>query len=343
MLIFILRRLLNACILMLCIGLIGHWMIQNIPGSYDDMSREEDAPDAEKTTAVKTILPLFYFGFIPEKKADSIRAINSLMPEFKWNGTHNLYHRWLWHASESLRDGIPVQQKILRAIQWTMALQIPAVLLIFVLGLWLAFLVTRSKNQKFRKFMDMGLTALHAFPVFWFGSLLLIFFSNPDFFNWFPAIPEVGEGSDPFALWMHQPTFWILPIIALVFPSLAVIYNFFRKGLENAFQKRFWMRAKSSGISELDGLRHELIPHAMIPVLAWIASAVPFLISGSILIETIFSIPGSGRLLYNSIHYRDWPVVHGLFMLAAGMTLLGLLISDVCQRLMDPRLLQGEA
>lgn len=333
----------NAVFLLLLIALIGHWMIQNIPGSYDEMNREEENSAPENYTSQKIKMPLFYFGFIPERKPEELKSMNFLIPEFRWNGTGNLYHHWLVNSSASLRDGLPVGQKIWKAIQWTMALQIPAVILIFSLGLWLAFLVVRSKHHRFKKIMDIGLTALHAFPVFWFGSLLLIFFANPDFFNWFPAIPESAGGSDPFSLWIQQPAFWILPITALVLPSLAVIYNLFRKGLENAFQKRFWMRARSSGISEMDGLRHELMPHALIPVLAWIASAVPFLIGGSILIETIFSIPGSGRLMYNSIHYRDWPVVHGLFMLAAGMTLIGLLISDVCQRLMDPRLQEANS
>ncbi|MBK9641471.1 MAG: hypothetical protein IPO72_09365 [Saprospiraceae bacterium] len=135
MLLFILKRLMNAVFLLLLIALIGHWMIQNIPGSYDEMNREEENSAPENYTSQKIKMPLFYFGFIPERNPEELKSMNFLIPEFKWNGTVNLYHHWLVNSSASLRDGLPVGQKIWKAIQWTMALQIPAVILIFFFGI----------------------------------------------------------------------------------------------------------------------------------------------------------------------------------------------------------------
>ncbi|MBK8405093.1 MAG: hypothetical protein IPL25_13725 [Saprospiraceae bacterium] len=172
--------------------------------------------------------------------------MNFLIPEFKWEWYSKSLPSLVGKLFRFTARRPSGWTKIWKAIQWTMALQIPAVILIFLWDCGWHFWWCVPNIIVSKRSWTLVSRPLHAFPVFWVGSLLLIFFANPDFFNWFPAIPESAGGSDPFSLWIQQPAFWILPITALVLPSLAVIYNLFRKGLENAFQKRFWMRARAA-------------------------------------------------------------------------------------------------
>jgi ABC-type dipeptide/oligopeptide/nickel transport system permease component len=100
----------------------------------------------------------------------------------------------------------------------------------------------------------------------------------------------------------------------------------------------FWTRAISTGQTKQSALWTEALPLAMIPLIAWLAGIFPALISGSLIIEQIFGIPGLGRLMYLSIYLRDWPVVQFIFMLAAFLTIAGFIITDILLQLVDPRL-----
>ncbi|MEO6189167.1 MAG: ABC transporter permease [Saprospiraceae bacterium] len=291
----------------------------------------------------KPFKPIFYWSVLPrftkEEKLDpSSLPLSGILPVFKWNGIHNVYHEWLTQTSYSLRDSKDVSAKVFEAIQWTLVIQIPALILIFILGIYLAEWSVKSKNNNAGIRVTKILTAFHSVPVFWLASLLLIFFTGQGFLHIFPSSFVSADVVSPFEFWTTKIHYIILPLIAIVLPALAVIYNLARNNILSNMEKPFWKRTMSSGLSQNEAIKQEARPLAMIPLIAWIASAIPFLISGSIIIENIFSIPGTGRLLFQSIGFRDWPVVHALFMLASFLTILGIQIAELVQLKLDPRL-----
>ncbi|MDQ3143198.1 MAG: ABC transporter permease [Bacteroidota bacterium] len=346
MLHFILRRIFQGVVSLAFIALIGLWMIDQIPGSYADLSKQEQQEMISDvngfTKSEISTIPIFYVGFIPEIKQGQNFSLASLLPDFKWHGTLNQYHIWLkgllrGNLGKSIKDGTPVSTKISTAVSWSVSFQLPAILLIFFVSLKFSFWSITKKNSFYNKIIPPTLLGFHSIPVFWFCGLLLVFFSNPVFLNWFPGNVTAISEKGAFKIWFTDPQYLVLPLIALIVPSLAYLYRLIYHSMLSETTQLYFKRARSVGLSQKTILRNEVLPIAMVPVTAWVASAFRTMISGSLIIENIFGIPGTGRLLFQSIYYRDWPVVYHIFLLGALMTIIGLLIADILLRYLDPR------
>jgi peptide/nickel transport system permease protein len=338
---FIIRRLFSGFLLLLLILLISIWMIRLIPGSYEELMKEENNPSLENSFAHVLNLPIFYFTIIPDKQVAN--DLKSMLPIFRWNGFNNEFHQKLtafasFNFGKSLIDGIDVKNKFRSALPWSLILQIPAIILVLVLSIWIAFRRIRFPGSIPMKAIDNTLVWFHSIPGFWFATILLLLFANPDALHWFPSGLQAVSSNNPLTLWIYYPQYLILPLLCLVLPALAYLVRLVKNGLESSLQKLFWKRALSSGLTFNQALYKEALPVALIPLIAWFAGIFPALISGSLIIEQIFSIPGLGRLMYLSISMRDWPVVQFLFLLGSAMTIIGFIISDVLLRFVDPRI-----
>ena len=323
------------------LSLIGLWIINLIPGSYEDFTQQEEIQMNPNNIEFRA-LPLFYFGYLPDSLKDAhskptLSSYLNYLPEWKWNGFSNQFHHWLTHESISLRDSNPVRLKIIDALQWSVILMLPAIIIIFFAGMFLTEWSVRTSHQQAVSILIKTLTFFHSIPVFWLASLLLLVFSSAHFLNLFPASIASADYQSPWELWGLKIYYLILPLISITLPALSVVFNLLRQRYLDLMNSYAWQRMIASGVSVIDGLRWEARPHAYLVMLAWMASAIPLLISGSIIIETIFSMPGTGRLLYYSITIRDWPVVHALYMIAATLTIIGFHIADYLQQRYDPR------
>ncbi|HMW38688.1 MAG: ABC transporter permease [Saprospiraceae bacterium] len=336
-------RLTGAFVSLMILSLVLHWMIRQIPGSYDDFIRSEDPATVASGDAInKTLLPLFYFSVVPDfntvqKEDPASLTIQDILPRFRWNASNNIFHRWLFNNSNSFRDGKSVSEKVTIALGWTLIIQLPALLLIIICGFTLAEWSLRTTKYKLAATVTQALTILHSMPAFWLANLLLIIFAG-GLFAILPSSLVMSDVRSPFQLWIKAPQYLILPVLCILLPSLSVIYQLVRRQMILRMEEPFWARLIASGISKKTGFRRELRPLVLIPLAAWFASAIPMLITGSLIIENIFSIPGTGRLLYQSIAFRDWPVAHALILLAAFMTILGIAVADLIQWVLDPRL-----
>ena len=320
-------------------------MIRLIPGSYDELMEAEDISLNERASIQQIKEPLFYFTIIPEKNDEN--DLNSILPVFKWNGLHNEFHQKLmsyctFNFGNSLIDGVAVSKKIATALPWSLILQIPAILLIIILSIWIAFRRIRFPDSILMKSIDSVLIWIHSIPGFWLATMLLLLFANPDVLHWFPSGFQMISSDNPFSIWFYYPQYLILPLLCLILPALAYLVRLIKNGLEENLQKLFWKRALSTGLSYKQALYIEALPLALIPLIAWFAGIFPALISGSLIIEQIFSVPGLGRLMFLSISMRDWPVVQFLFLLGSALTILGFIISDLLLRLVDPRIVKSK-
>lgn len=338
---FIFKRIVFGIFSLILVLFLSCWLIRLIPGSYQEIMKGESDAQHEGQTMDPEYLPLFYFSWIPSK-IDSMQTA-AILPRFSWNGFENNFHNQLTNYlagnfGKSLIDQQAVSKKFKDALPWSLSFQLPAILLILSISIWLGRISLMYPKSLALKFINSSLIWIHAIPVFWLASLLLLCFANPDYLKIFPSGMQSLSGTNPWLIWIQQPEFMILPLVCFIVPSLAYLSRLIKNGMEEVTHKFYWIRAISSGMSYRQALKDEAFPVVMIPLIAWIGNLFPALISGSLIIEQIFSIPGLGRLMYHSISVRDWPQVQFLLMLGSALTIIGFLVSDILYRIYNPQL-----
>lgn len=332
---YLIKRLVSGVGILLCVLLLGIWMIDQIPGDHTDYYPEEyQAETLIPTKGSKRAL--FYWSFLTQGTQHKEFSL-------KWNGLNNTFHQTLsnylsFNFGNSSIDGLAVLSKFKQAFPWSVAVQLPAILLLLGLGVWISIESTLNDGRWYIRWMDRCLLVFNSVPGFWLATLLLFFFANASYFKWFPTGMQSINNKNPFYCWFQHPDYFFLPLMCLVLPSLAYLVHILRNGLKESMESPFWIKSISTGVSPRRALFSEALPQASIPLAGWAAGILPALFSGSVIIEQIFSIPGLGRLLYLSIYARDWPVVQFLFIFSAALTILGFIAADFMIRILDPRI-----
>jgi peptide/nickel transport system permease protein len=130
----------------------------------------------------------------------------------------------------------------------------------------------------------------------------------------------------------------ILPVMLSAFGGLAGLSRYMRSNMLEVIRQDYIMTARAKGLSERKVIYKHALRNALLPVITILGLSVPGLIGGSVIFESIFAIPGMGQLFYMSVMARDYPVVMGILLIGAVLTLLGNLIADVSYALADPRI-----
>ncbi len=266
-------------------------------------------------------------------------------PKFHWYGFDNQYHIWFTKFitgdfGYSCQDGRPVKERIKRAIGWTLIMNIFALILAFSIAIPLGVFSAQKRGSRFDKWTGLILFVLYSLPGFWVATLLVIFFTTPEYgMHWFPSI-GLGDTSTDIPFWSR---FWdrashlFLPIICLSYGSLAFIARQMRGGVLNVIQQDYIRTARAKGQSEEIVLWKHAFRNSLFPIITLIALVFPATISGSVVIEYIFNIPGMGRETIAAIYAKDWPIVFTILLLTTGLTMIGTLIADILYAWADPR------
>ena len=137
-----------------------------------------------------------------------------------------------------------------------------------------------------------------------------------------------------------QDTLWhlILPVSCLTYYTLAVLSRYMRASMLEVIRQDFIRTARAKGLSERLVIFRHALRNSLIPIVTLMADLVPALIGGSIVIETIFAIPGMGQLSWEAVTSRDYPLVMAIFTISAFLTLLGILMADFLYTVVDPRI-----
>jgi peptide/nickel transport system permease protein len=188
---------------------------------------------------------------------------------------------------------------------------------------------------------------MYALPGFFVASMLLLLFANPDVLDWFPASgvkdPETFNPDAPFLqrAWHYLPYF-ILPVAALTYAQLAFISRQVRSATIEALQSEYVFAARAFGLKNSTILLKHVLPNILFPLITLAGQSLPLLFGGSVIIETIFSIPGMGMELYESVIAMDYPMIVAIFSIIGFLTMLGYLLSDILYALADPRVRQSK-
>ena len=171
--------------------------------------------------------------------------------------------------------------------------------------------------------------------------MLIVFFTTPEYSRWLDIFPAGGIGNYHFETGAKKLAIMvgslILPVISLLLGALAYVTRQMRDSVVRESEKPYVRMARAKGLSEKEIYRSQILRNALFPMITLVGSAIPASVSGSVVIEVLFGIPGMGRLMYSSILSQDWQVVYVMVLIAALLTVIGYLISDILYRLVDPR------
>jgi peptide/nickel transport system permease protein len=213
-----------------------------------------------------------------------------------------------------------------------LAEQLPGTLLLATLALAVAWLLAlllatwSTRGGRVAASVGSGLEVVAAaLPHFWIAIVLILVFSTG--LGWFPPISTAG------------PAGLVLPVVTLALPLAGFLGSIMRESLLDALEAPFALSARARGESELGVRRVHALRHAALPAIGLSGWAFGFLISGAVVVETIFARPGLGRTLLNAVTTRDIPLVIGVVLVVAAAYILLTVLTDAATRLADPRLL----
>ena len=236
-------------------------------------------------------------------------------------------------------DGRPVLDKIIERIPITILINALSMFLIILIAIPIGVISASYQNSFFDKFTTVFVFIGFAVPTFWLALLLMIFFGVK--LGWLPIsglkslnyeyLPDVG-------MIMDRVKHLILPIFVSAFGGLAGLSRYTRANMLEIIRQDYIMTARSKGLAERVVIFKHALRNALLPVITILGLSVPGLIGGSVIFETIFAIPGMGQLFYMSVMARDYPVIMGILVIGAVLTLMGNLIADISYALADPRI-----
>ncbi len=257
---------------------------------------------------------------------------------------HEQYLSWLRRVvtldfGNSFRDGRRVSSKIFERFPATVFLNLAALALIFSLAIPIG-IISAVKHDTL---LDRALTALvflgYSVPAFALALVLMYIFGVR--LGWVPVSGMTSvefEFLSPLGRVADVIRHMILPVLTLGITGLAFISRYMRSTMLEVIRADYIRSARARGIPGRRIILGHGLRNALIPVVTMVGLLIPSLIGGSVVFETIFSWPGMGRLAYSSIMSRDYPVIMGIGVIMALLTLIGNLLADIGYAAVDPRI-----
>ncbi|MBQ9765970.1 MAG: ABC transporter permease [Lachnospiraceae bacterium] len=218
------------------------------------------------------------------------------------------------------RDVISI---ILDGLKTSAILGVCAAVLALIVGVILGAVAAIKHNKLIDKFIMVIMTAFVSMPSFIMGALMLIVFANK--LRWFPA-----NGSTTAGL--------ILPIIALSLYPMAYITRLTRSSMLDVLGQDYIRTARAKGVAPRAVIFKHALKNSLIPVITYFGPMLAYIVTGSLVIEKIFAVPGIGRAFVNSITARDYPLIMGTTIVLATLIVVMNLISDIMYKVVDPRI-----
>jgi peptide/nickel transport system permease protein len=249
------------------------------------------------------------------------------------------YFRWLvgfftGDLGVSYAYRVPVAGLIEERFRITGPLALMAILLAAAIGITLGAIAAARANTRVDAAIMAGAQLGLAIPNFWFGILLVILFAI--ILGWMPAGGFPGW-SNPVEAVRHL----LMPAVALALPQAAVLARIARSSVLEALGEDFVRTARAKGLSENATLRKHVLRNALVPVLTILGLQFSFLISGTIIVENVFALPGLGRLVFQAIGGHDLITIKSLVMIFAAKVIIINAIVDLLYGVVDPRLRGG--
>lgn len=238
----------------------------------------------------------------------------------------------------SFSSGVQVKQEILSRIPITLTINIISMTCIFVISLYLGIKAALNKDRLIDRIVGQLSLLSFSLPSFYLALLLILIFSVN-----FEILPIAGlhsSGLEEGSLDYYLDTMWhlILPIGIIIFGGIGSLILYIRSLTLEILKSDYIFFAKSRGLSHKQILRYYILPNLYPPVITLLGLSLPGIIGGSVILETIFSIDGMGLLFFQSALSRDYPVIMGILIIGAFLTLLGNIIADLILLKLNPNM-----
>jgi peptide/nickel transport system permease protein len=253
---------------------------------------------------------------------------------------------------ESIHRRIPIAETLRERFPATLELSLLSLLLALMIGVPVGIISASRRNSAVDGITMIGSLIGVSMPIFWLGIMLIMLFSV--FLKWLPAGGRLSTGIEiqsitnlylvdslltgNFAGFIDALEHIILPSVALATIPAAIITRMTRSSMLDVLQEDYIRTAHAKGLSEKVVLFRHALKNAFLPVITIIGIQAGILLAGAVLTETIFSWPGIGKWVYDSILGRDYPIVQGVTLLIAIIFLLVNLLVDISYVILDPRI-----
>jgi peptide/nickel transport system permease protein len=241
----------------------------------------------------------------------------------------------------SYKDHRPVINKIAERIPITLTLNIISIIIIYLIAIPIGVYSAVSHGRFSERVSTFFLFILYSIPSFWMAMILIFFLGGGDYWDLFPVYGILSPGAENYPFFKKAINFlWhiALPVFCLTYGSLAYLSRFQKGSLLEVLREDFVRTATAKGLPRHKVLLKHALRNALIPIITILAGILPAMIGGSVIIESIFSIPGIGQLGFEAVLSRDYPVIMAIATISAVLTLIGILIADLVYVLVDPRI-----
>ena len=257
---------------------------------------------------------------------------------------HIQYFDWCkklatFNFGASFIDSRPVIKKILERLPLTLFVNISSLILILFFGILIGIHCAKAPNSLYDHTMTFLLFIGFAMPGFWLGLLLMNLFGLQ--LRWLPISGITSLDFEYYNFWekgWDLARHLVLPLFVSCFGGLAGISRYMRQNLLEILKQPFIRTATAKGLSFDAVLKRHALPNALLPMVTILGLSIPGLIGGSVIFESIFALPGVGRLFYEAVMARDYPMIMAELVLGAVLTLLGNLCADIAYAYVDPRI-----
>ncbi len=245
-----------------------------------------------------------------------------------------------WQTTD--KDGNVTKGMIQEALPITLMINILGLIITLSLAIPLGIIAAR----KYTLWQDKSITLFNfigfSIPGFWLSLLLMYWLGVMN--NWLPISGLHSINYESFDTWgkiKDSVSHLILPVLIPSLTGLAGITLFVKNGMLDVFHQDYITTARAKGLNEHKVVYTHALRNALLPLITIIGLSIPGLIGGSVIAETIFAIPGMGKLFFDSVMMRDFPVIMGILTIGSALTLIGNLLADIAYAWADPRVRRG--
>jgi peptide/nickel transport system permease protein len=321
---YIIKRLLSTIPMLIGISLISFAVIHLAPGSPVDSMTTLD-PKVSFEAREKLITQYGLDRPIYIQYFDWVRRI------------------FIFDFGISYKDGQKVLWKIGQSIPITILINSISILLILLIAIPIGVASAVRNNSLYDRSMTVFVFIGFAMPGFWLALLLISFFGIR--LGWLPVQGIVSLNFDSLSFIgkvLDISRHLVLPVFVSCFAGLAGMSRYVRNNMLEVLHKDYIKTARAKGLDERTVVYKHALKNAILPVITILGLSVPGLIGGSVIFESIFGIPGMGRLFYESVMGRDYPVIMAILVIGAFLTLIGNLLADLAYSMADPRIRYGK-
>ncbi len=233
----------------------------------------------------------------------------------------------------------PVMEEILERLPITIVMNVIAFFLIYLIAIPVGIYSAVAQYSIGDRIVTVLLFILYSLPSFWVATMCLVYLCSGEYLQWFPTQGYTKVTVEEAGLWGYVTT-WarhlFLPVMCLTYGGFAMLSRQMRVGMLENIRLDYVRTARAKGLPERRVILKHVLRNSLIPVITLFGLLFPAMLAGSVIIEYIFGIPGMGRLFFEAILTRNYPLVMAEVVLSAMLTLIGVLISDLLYAIVNP-------